>query len=408
MLKIITQSGLIITGVLSILISLITANNPVGSKSLGKLWIGVNLSLALWALPWCAGAFYLQSESWRWFSIYFASLCAIALPPLFLCFSYALLNRPIAGSKFIQIAWITTGLLLILCLCFPHQFFSAGVRKVRDAYLPTGGILLWMFSIQYVILFSRGVYLLIDEVRHLSGSQRNKIAYVIMGVAIGSGGGVTTFLTPLGIYPYGIVLIPCYSILITYAITRHRLLDIAIVIRKTLVYSVVIVSLVAVYLAAIALFARIFTGIAGVQTIFSASVAAALISFVSQPLRKRIQTFVDAKFFRQYVDREEKLYELSREVITHTTSEAMGDALMHVISEALHPKGGALYLRSRQGAGFVRVSGVGSTNLPARMEEDNVLGSYFKDHPQPFVQDLPTDVGQSHDTRRKADREDAA
>jgi len=36
-------------------------------------------------------------------------------------------------------------------------------------------------------------------------------------------------------------------------------------------------------------------------------------------IEKAIQAFVDAKFFRQYVDREEKLYELSREVITHTT-----------------------------------------------------------------------------------------
>src|SRR5437870_11042126 len=109
MIGIITQIGLITTGLLSILISLVTANNPVGSKTVGKLWIGVNISLCLWSLPWCAGAFYFKTDTWRWLAIYFASLCAIALPPLFLCFSYALLNRSLQQSKFINLSWIVSG-----------------------------------------------------------------------------------------------------------------------------------------------------------------------------------------------------------------------------------------------------------------------------------------------------------
>ena len=140
----------------------------------------------------------------------------------------------------------------------------------------------------------------------------------------------------------------------------------------------------------------------------SSAIAAGLITVCFQPLRKRVQEFVDTKFFREYVDREEKLYELSREVITHTTPEAMSEALLRVITEALHPKVGALYLRSSDRLGFVRAAAPGSGNLPARMEEDNSLSHYFRDHPQPFVQDNESNVGGPQSTRAKDNREEAA
>ena len=117
-------------------------------------------------------------------------------------------------------------------------------------------------------------------------------------------------------------------------------MDITVIIRKTLVYSSVMGILASIYLIVIAVFARLFEGLTGYQTVFSSTIAAALIAFCFQPLKKRVQMLVDRKFFRSYVDREEKLYELSREVITHTTPEAMAQALMRVLQESLHPKVG--------------------------------------------------------------------
>mgnify|MGYP000573645710 CR=1 FL=1 len=131
---------------------------------------------------------------------------------------------------------------------------------------------------------------------------------------------------------------------------------------------------------------------------FSSALAAGLITIGFQPLRKRVQAFVDSKFFRQYVDREEKLYELSREVITHTTPEAMAEALMHVLKDTLHPKSGVLYLKSRQGTGFEPMAAWGDA-AKTSMPEANVLASYFADHPQPFVHEVSDDVGGPRDTR---------
>jgi hypothetical protein len=181
-----------------------------------------------------------------------------------------------------------------------------------------------------------------------------------------------------------------------------------IIFRKTLVYTVVAGALIALYLGTTTLLAHLFEGLTVHQTLFSSAVAAGLMTVSFQPLLKRVGAFFDHKFFQLHIDREEKLYELSREVITHTTPEAMGEALMRVIEDALHPKSGTLFLRSPDRNGFVRASGVGSSTLPARMQEDNALALYFRDHPQPFVQDIPSELGRSHSTRLKEERKDAA
>ena len=184
-------------------------------------------------------------------------------------------------------------------------------------------------------------------------------------------------------------------------------MDIRRIVRKFLIYAAVLLPLVFVYLAVAAIIARLFDGLPKYQMAFSTGAAAAIFSFGFQPLRQRIQAFLDARFFPQYAYREEKLYELSREVVTHMTPEAMAGSLMRVIEDALHPKGKALYLRVRDGVGFVRVSRDDVPALPYRMGEDNELVQYFLDHPQPFVVDLDSDFGASRSTRFNAEREDA-
>ncbi len=179
-------------------------------------------------------------------------------------------------------------------------------------------------------------------------------------------------------------------------------------VRKIFIYATVFLPLVVTYLVSAAVIAHFFENWPLCQSAFSTAAAAVIFSFGFHPLRRHIQTFLDAKFFRQFADREEKLHELSREVITHTTPEAMSDALMRVIAQALHPKAGALYLRAPDRSGFVRMSQIASSKLPERMEEENELARYFRGHPQPFVRDAASTIGSPQSTRAKNGREDAA
>ncbi len=406
MLAITTQISLLVTALLCLTIAFFTLNSPVAGRIVIRIWVAFNVLIAVWATCWWAGAFYFSTPSWQWGLMFAANASAIGLPPLFVAFVKAYLDRPLRRDRLVLLSSGFSAVLLCLALIRPMDFIPR-LQRVGVAYIPLAGVLLWVFALQYTVLIIVGVGLLIKDLRYQSTAQRNKTRYILIGCFLGFLGGFTTFPPSLGIvkqYPYGVIVIPLYSLLITYAILKHRLMDISIIIRRTLVYSTVMVSLTVVYLSVVALFARVFEGVAGYQTVFSSALAAGLITFCFQPLRKRVQAFVDIKFFRQYVDREEKLYELSREVITHTTPEAMGQALMRVLSETLHPKAGVLYLRSRDGSGFAAIASSG--NGPhEKMPEDNPLARYFTDHPQPFVQEMPEDLGKPRNTRNMPHKE---
>jgi len=315
------------------------------------------------------------------------------------------------GSRWVKFSHALFVGVCLLSLPTPLLIRSVSFAPWGIQYV--GGPVFLLYSIYFSLGMAWGISLMIRRYRHVIGLQRAQLFYMLIGftgsILIGL---IATVALPLMGYgqwnkfgPIGTLSIVG---LFSYSIIKHRLMDINLIIRKTLVYSTVVGVLTALYLGVILIVAHLFEGLAGDQTVFSSAVAAVLVSFCFQPLKSRVQHFVDSKFFRQYVDREEKLYELSREVITHTTPEAMGGALMHVIEDALHPKCGALFLRSREGNGFVRVSGIGETELPLRMDDENELAKYCKDHPQPFVQDGSEDVGKSRSTRLKDDREDAA
>lgn len=136
------------------------------------------------------------------------------------------------------------------------------------------------------------------------------------------------------------------------------------------------------------------------QVFLSSIIAAGIIASCFQPLQSRIQRVVDGEFFQKHVAREQKLYDLSREVITHTTTESMASALMRVLGETLHPKSGALYLRARDGNGFQQMSLMGPVPLPSRLPEDCAIARYCQAHPLPFVHVAWSEEGTPLDTRR--------
>jgi hypothetical protein len=365
----------------------------------------VTLSIFFWLWTLALGEFCRYGHdnlALIWFRL--GSCGPILIPICIYAFSANFLG--INRQKILILGYILAS--SFICISFFTPYFLVGVHY----YVPWGYFPKWKFlpTIPYFAYFVTYMGLAQAEYWYVYKSTdsqriRNQIKYLFIAFSISYLGSID-FLPTFGyrVYPFGYVAIFGWWLVLAYAIFKHRLLDISVIIRKTLVYSTVVGSLTIVYLTVVVLFARLFEGVSGYQTVFSSAVAAGLITFCFQPLRKRIQSFVDAKFFRQYVDREEKLYELSREVITHTTPEAMGQALVNVLQATLHPKMGALYLKSRDGSGYIPAAawGEGSNGL---MPEDNPLARYFLDHPQPFVQEIAEDMGASQDTRTGSHKE---
>lgn len=377
---------------------------------MGKDWAPYSLwcfSTGYWQLCWTI-LFSIRSLDLALFLVRAGYSGIIFIPATFYHFIIAFLDRHEHRPK-VQGAYVIAALLC--SSVWIDSLFVNGLYLRTWGYYPKAGPLHPVFLAFLLLLFCHAVYLLAQELLRakefsLRRNQAKWVAYALGAYGIAS----LDFLVNYGLdlYPIGFVFTLTCLCMVAYAITKHHLLDIALIVRKTIIYSVVIGLLTSVYLVVITLFARLFQGIAGLQTVFSPALVAALITLGFQPLRKRVQAWVDAKFFREYVDREQKLYELSREVITHTTPEAMANSLIRVLRDTLHPKSAALYLRSQGGTGFFKISEPSGTALPATMAENNPISDYFVDHPQPFVQGFPAEIGEPLDTRGPHRNEDAA
>ena len=86
------------------------------------------------------------------------------------------------------------------------------------------------------------------------------------------------------------------------AIVRHRLYDIDVVINFTLVYAIVSATLAVVYFGGMVALQRVFTGLTGQEKLPQLAIVAStlVIAALFNPLRRRIQSFIDRRFYRRY------------------------------------------------------------------------------------------------------------
>jgi len=93
-------------------------------------------------------------------------------------------------------------------------------------------------------------------------------------------------------------VIPIHALITAYAIIKYRLMDINIIIRKGLIYSALVTLITTIYFIVILLTERLFKGIVGYTSFFSTVIAISIIAFLFQPLKNKIQSFIDKYFFK--------------------------------------------------------------------------------------------------------------
>jgi UPF0716 family protein affecting phage T7 exclusion len=134
-----------------------------------------------------------------------------------------------------------------------------------------------------------------------------------------------------------------------YAILRHRLFDIDILINKTLVYGSLTVSLAAVYFGSVVALQRTFVFLSGESSQLTIVASTLAIAALFNPLRKRIQTFVDRRFYREKYDAVRTLEAFSKRLRDETDLETLSGDLTSAARETVRPERVSLWLRPSDG-----------------------------------------------------------
>lgn len=155
---------------------------------------------------------------------------------------------------------------------------------------------------------------------------------------------VGTNLTGL-IYYLTVSLFPPLTIGI--AILRHHLWDIDLIIRRTLVYSVLSLALAGVYLAAVTIFQFVLTALIGHESSLAIALSTLAAAALFNPLRKRVQAFIDRRFYRRKYDAELALAEFAAAARSETDLRKLTQSLTGAVQETVNPQQVSLWIRKR-------------------------------------------------------------
>jgi hypothetical protein len=256
----------------------------------------------------------------------------------------------------VAIAWATLFVLMVTFsqkLTTPELMFNNPVGVLGEA---TAERLAGVWIVGLLALVVACAVSLFIRYRRADDTERKQIKWLLYACAVflvlfvgGTVSGVSG-TTTLGGHIWGvffglsIVMLPAA---IGIAILRYRLYEIDLLINRTLVYGSLTAMLALVYFGGVATIQAIIGALTGgeQQPQFAVVVSTLVIAALFNPLRRRIQGFIDRRFYRSKYDARKTLEAFSATLREETDLDALSDDLVGVVRETMQPAHVSLWLR---------------------------------------------------------------
>lgn len=259
------------------------------------------------------------SSAFLWWQISYVGV--IMLPVLFLHFVYTFIG--IKRPLFLKSVYIITFAILAADI-FSKKLFVGNVSLLFTGsavfkpgwwIYPPGPLHIFHTLVLFVGLV---IYTHIELIRAYKVSdslKRQQIKYFFLATALGFTGGGTSYLPCFGIniYPVFNIMVAVYPLIMTYAIIRHQLMDIEIVIKKTLVFTSLFTIVFGMFVG-IALLVQHFIGVGG--NLLKFAISTLIIIFTVRPLEVFLVQVTDKYLFQKKYDYRHLIKEFMDELKT--------------------------------------------------------------------------------------------
>ncbi len=333
------------------LISSRLPTNPIGWICLA---IGLILALeavadgyhvyALQTRPGLPGGEYMAwLGNWLW------------APALLLIGTFLVLLFPdgrLLSRRWRVVAWLSVVATTLVCVS--TAFLPGRLEEAPDVTNPLGiesaeSVLEFVYYLDPLLLplgFVLSALSMVLRFRRTTGEVRQQIKWFAAAAVLQAMAFSFYFVVPSNVVEDFVALtFAGLPVAVGIAILRHRLYDIDVVINRALVYGSLTISLALVYVGLVVSLQYVFRALTGQESQLAVVASTLIIAAVFVPLRRRIQTFIDRRFYRRKYDAAKTLEAFSNRLRDETNLDALSVDLVGVVRETVQPAHVSLWLR---------------------------------------------------------------
>jgi len=207
------------------------------------------------------------------------------------------------------------------------------------------GIFYWMYTIYLLFKFTK---------KQKSSIVINRLRFLIAGLIVPLIGftSITLPIIELRKYPLDMWFHTLGSIIIAYGILRYRLMNITLIIRKGLIYSVTTIFITSIYLIFTFIIQTIITGESAKISIPAAISTAIIIAVIFQPLQNFTQKIIDSIFFRKSYSVQDLLEKLTVGITQSIKLDGISNFVLQSIIDTIQIRNGQILLLNTETQNF--------------------------------------------------------
>jgi hypothetical protein len=205
-----------------------------------------------------------------------------------------------------------------------------------------------------ILVFLVSLTSVVVRLRRSGGRERLQVKWVAYAAVLTATSFATSFLVILLpssqtvadiFFLIGVAGFTSIPVAAGIAILRYRLYEIDFLINRTLVYGSLTLMLVAVYAGSIVVLQGFLRALTGQESQLAIVASTLAVAALFAPLRRRIQSFIDRRFYRRKYDARKTLEDFTARLRDETDLEALNAELVGVVRDTMQPAHVSLWLR---------------------------------------------------------------